>query len=49
MYNKFALCMHLAVATCTSFMDIVFPCVTQSITMYICSTIPDLASKALIE
>ena len=49
MYDKFTLCVNLAAATCTSFIDIIFPRVTQSITMYICSNIHTLAAKALIE
>lgn len=49
MYNKFALFMNLAAATCTSFIDIIFPKVTQDITMYICSNIHTIAAQALIE
>ena len=49
MLNKFILCANLAVATITSFIDIIIPCATQPITMYICGHIPSLAGKAFIE
>ena len=49
MYNKFVLTVNLAVATCTSFLDIIFPGVTQSVTMYICSNIQYMAGKAIID
>lgn len=48
MYNKFVLFVNLAMATVTSFIDIMCPALTQDVTMYICSHIPRLAAESML-